>query len=121
MLLGEGVPAGKISDAVLERRDAVAREEGERIRLLVGATEILEQVLEACDSRVDEAAGTKGRIRCMRGFEAFDAAARFCRGYDELRNHLRIRSRHRQHVPANRRRLLHLRRATAVLAVLQAA
>ncbi len=65
--------------------------------------------------------GIKGRIRCMRGFKAFDAAARFCRGYDELRTHLRTRSRHGQHVPANRRRLLHLRRATAALAVLQAA
>jgi transposase-like protein len=65
--------------------------------------------------------GIKGRIRCMRGFMDFEAAARFCRGYDELRNHLRIRSRHGQHVPANRRRLLHLRRAKAALAVLQAA
>ena len=65
--------------------------------------------------------GIKGRIRCMRGFGAFEAAARFCRGYDELRNHLRIRSRHCQHVPANRRRLLRLGRATAALAILQAA
>ena len=33
----------------------------------------------------------------------------------------RVRPRHDQHVPANRRRLLHLRRATAVLTILQAA
>jgi transposase-like protein len=65
--------------------------------------------------------GIKGRIRCMRGFKAFEAAVRLCRGYDELRNHLRIRSRHCQHVSANRRRLLHLLRATAALAILQAA
>jgi putative transposase len=65
--------------------------------------------------------GIKGRIRCMRGFKAFSAAERFCRGYDELRDFLRLRTRHRQHVPANRRRLLHLRRATAVLTILQAA
>ncbi|WP_376093881.1 IS6 family transposase [Roseomonas sp. CCTCC AB2023176] len=65
--------------------------------------------------------GINGRIRCMRGFGAFEAAARFCRGYDELRSHLRTRSRHAQHVPANRRRLLHLRRATAALAILRAA
>ena len=64
--------------------------------------------------------GVKGRIRCMRGFKDFGAAARFCRGYDELRAFLRLRTRHRQHVPANRRRLLHFRRATAVLAILQA-
>ena len=57
----------------------------------------------------------------MRGFKEFGAADRFCRGYDELRAFLRLRTRHNQHVPANRRRLLHLRRASAVLAILQAA
>jgi transposase-like protein len=65
--------------------------------------------------------GVKGRIRCMRGFKVFGAAERFCRGYDELRAFLRCRHRHNQHVPANRRRLLHLRRATTVLTILQAA
>jgi putative transposase len=65
--------------------------------------------------------GLKGRIRCMRGFKGFGAADRFCRGYDELRAFLRLRTRHNQPVPANRRRLLHLRRASAVLAILQAA
>jgi transposase-like protein len=65
--------------------------------------------------------GIKGRIRCMRGFKAFHAAERFCRGYDELRAFLRLRTRHNQHVSASRRRLLHLRRATTVLAILQAA
>ena len=64
--------------------------------------------------------GVKGRIRCMRGFKSFDSAERFCRTYDELRNFLRLQARHNQHVPANRRRLLHLRRATAVLAILEA-
>jgi putative transposase len=65
--------------------------------------------------------GIKGRIRCMRGFKAFGAAERFCRGYDELRAFLRIRTHHRQPVSANRRRLLHLRRTTTVLTILQAA
>lgn len=65
--------------------------------------------------------GVKGRIRCMRGFKEVSAAGRFCRGYDELRAFLRLRTRHNQHVPANRRRLLHLRRATTVLAILRAA
>jgi putative transposase len=65
--------------------------------------------------------GIKGRIRCMRGFKAFEAAERFCRGYDELRAFVRIRTRHRQPVSANRRRLLHLRRTTTVLTILQAA
>jgi len=65
--------------------------------------------------------GIKGRVRCMRGFKSFASAERFCRSYDELRNFLRPRTRHRQHVPANRRRLLHRRRAATALAILEAA
>jgi putative transposase len=65
--------------------------------------------------------GVKGRTRCMRGFKSFASAERFCRGYDELRNFLRPRTRHNQHIPANRRRLLHLRRASSALAMLEAA
>jgi transposase-like protein len=65
--------------------------------------------------------GIKGRIRCLRGFKSFTSADRFCRAYDELRNHLRPRTRHNQSVSASRCRLLHLRRATAALAVLGAA
>jgi putative transposase len=65
--------------------------------------------------------GVKGRIRCMRAFGSFASAEHFCRGYDELRDFLRPRTRHNQHVPADRRRLLHLRRATAALAILEAA
>jgi transposase-like protein len=65
--------------------------------------------------------GLKGRYRPMRGFKCPRSAARFCRGYDELRNHLRLRSRHNQHVPAARRRLQFLRRTMTVLAILEAA
>ena len=65
--------------------------------------------------------GIKGRIRCMRGFKGFRSAERFCRSHDELRDFLRLRARHNQHVPATRRRRLHLRRATAALAILVAA
>ena len=65
--------------------------------------------------------GVKGRIRCMRGFKSFVSAERFCRSHDELRDFLRPRTRHNQRVPAARRRLLHLRRATAALAILEAA
>jgi hypothetical protein len=57
----------------------------------------------------------------MRSFKSFASAARFCRSYDEIRDFLRLRTRHNQHVPASRRRLLHLCRATAVLAILEAA
>jgi transposase-like protein len=65
--------------------------------------------------------GLEGRYRPMRGFEYPRSAARFCRGHDELRNVLRPRSRHDQHVPADRRRVLLLRRAATVLAILEAA
>ena len=44
--------------------------------------------------------GIKGRIQCMRGFKEHGAADRFCREHDELRNFLRSRSRHNQHVSA---------------------
>jgi len=57
----------------------------------------------------------------MRGFKSFTSAERFCRSHDELRGLLRRRASHRQHVPANRQRLLHLRRAATVLAILEAA
>ncbi len=62
--------------------------------------------------------GVKGRTRCMRGFKSFGAAGRFCRGYDELRNSLRPRTRHNQPVPACRLRLLHFRRANAAVTAL---
>jgi transposase-like protein len=65
--------------------------------------------------------GVKGRTRCMRGFKSFASAERFCRSHDELRDFLRPRTHHNQPVPASRRRLLHLRRATAALAILEAA
>ena len=65
--------------------------------------------------------GLKGRYRPMRGFKSPRSAARFCRGYDELRNHLRPRTRHHQHISAARRRLQFLRRTVSVLAILEAA
>ena len=57
----------------------------------------------------------------MRGFKSFDSAERFCRSYDELRDFLRPATRHNQPIPASRRRLIHLRRATSALAILEAA
>jgi hypothetical protein len=57
----------------------------------------------------------------MRGFKSFASAERFCRCHDELRDFLRSHARHNQHVPASRRRRLHLRRAAAALAILEAA
>ena len=65
--------------------------------------------------------GIKGRYRSMRGFKCPRSAARFCRAYDELRNFLRPRSRHHQHVPADPRRLRFLRRTVTVLGILETA
>ncbi len=65
--------------------------------------------------------GIKGRIRCMRGFKDHDAADRFCREHDELRDLLRARSRHDQHVPASRRRSRFLRKAGIALDILRTA
>jgi transposase-like protein len=62
----------------------------------------------------------KGRYRPMRGFKHPRSAARFCRAHDELRDFFRPRSRHHQHIPADRRRLLPLRRTVAVLGILEA-
>jgi transposase-like protein len=65
--------------------------------------------------------GIKGRIQCMRGFKERSAAARFCREQDELRNFLRSRSRHNQHVSAIRRRCRFLRHARIAMRIMQAA
>ena len=63
----------------------------------------------------------KGRNRCMRGFKEHDAAERFCRGYDDLRNFLRSRSRHNQYVPATRRRRRFLRHARIAIGIMRSA
>ena len=65
--------------------------------------------------------GIKGRIRCMRGFKTHDAADRFYREHDELRDFLRARSRHNQRVPAPRRRNRFLRNARIAFGILQTA
>jgi putative transposase len=65
--------------------------------------------------------GIKGRYQPMRGFKCPRSADRFCRGYDELRNLLRPRSRPHQQVSANDRRLRFIRRTATVMAILEAA
>ena len=65
--------------------------------------------------------GIKGRIRCMRGFKEHEAADRFCREHDELRNFRRSRSRHNQYIPAARRRRHFLHNARIAIGVMQIA
>ena len=65
--------------------------------------------------------GIKGRYRPMRGLKCVRSAARFCQGYDELRNFLRPRPSHHQPFSANHRRLHVLCAATTAISILQAA
>jgi putative transposase len=57
----------------------------------------------------------------MLGVKCPRAAARFCRGHDELRHYLRPRTRRNQHVPALQRRVQFLCRSVTVLGILEAA
>ncbi len=65
--------------------------------------------------------GIKDRYRPMRGFKSIIPAGRFCRAFDELRNFLRVRAFHRQHVCADRRRLRQMRRTATALGILETA
>jgi hypothetical protein len=58
--------------------------------------------------------GIKGRYRSMRGFKNFDAAHRFCRAFDEVRNFLRPTSYINQNVSLARRRVIHVQRVAAL-------
>ena len=66
--------------------------------------------------------GIKQRYRPLRGFGAFDSAARFCRAYDELRNFYRP-SRKRGHVVSlsDRRKIHQAKTACLTNLILQAA
>ncbi|GLR77432.1 IS6 family transposase (plasmid) [Azospirillum oryzae] len=58
--------------------------------------------------------GVKGRTRPMRGFKSPISAARFCRAHDEVRSFLRPATRRKQHIPAARRRAIHVQRVAAL-------
>jgi transposase-like protein len=63
--------------------------------------------------------GIKGRIRCMRGFQSHDAAARFCREHGELRDLLRSRRHHNQTISASSRRSRFSKGARIALNIMQ--
>jgi putative transposase len=51
----------------------------------------------------------------MRGFKNFDAAHRFCRAFDEVRNFLRSSATYiNQNVSLARRRVIHVQRVAAL-------
>jgi hypothetical protein len=54
----------------------------------------------------------------MRGFKEHEAANRFCREYDELRNFLRSRSRHNQRIPETHRRRHFLQHARIAMGIM---
>jgi putative transposase len=56
----------------------------------------------------------KGRYRPMRGFQTHLSAARFCRAHDEVRDFFRPATRRKEHVPAARRRAIHVQRVAAL-------
>jgi hypothetical protein len=63
----------------------------------------------------------KGRYGPMRGFKSHESASRFCRSFDELRNHLQARSRRSRNLPTNARRHRFLTRGIVALRILEAA
>ena len=57
----------------------------------------------------------------MRGFKNFDAAHRFCRAFDEIRNFLRSTCYINQSVSLARRRVIHVQRVAALRDLISAA
>ncbi|EWY35939.1 hypothetical protein N825_32075 [Skermanella stibiiresistens SB22] len=56
----------------------------------------------------------KGRYQPMRGFQTHTSAFRFCLAHDEVRDFLRPGTRRKEHVPAARRRAIHVQRVAAL-------
>jgi putative transposase len=56
----------------------------------------------------------KGRYQPMRGFQTHTSAARFCQAHDEVRDFFRPATRRKEHVPAARRRAIHVQRVAAL-------
>ena len=65
--------------------------------------------------------GIKQRIHPMCGFKRFVSAERFCRGYEEVRNFLRTRSRRNEAVSLAWQRALHVARMRILMATLAVA
>jgi transposase-like protein len=65
--------------------------------------------------------GIERRYRPMRGFKSHDPAARFCRGFDELRNYLYPRSRRSRNIPTTSRHHRFLTHGIIALRIMEAA
>ena len=49
-----------------------------------------------------------------KAYQTHTSAARFCRAHDEVRDFLRPATRRKEHVPAARRRAIHVQRVAAL-------
>jgi putative transposase len=65
--------------------------------------------------------GIKGRYGPMRGLKSQESASRFCRCFDERRNHLQARSRLSRNLPTNARRHRFLTRGIVTRRILEVA
>ena len=65
--------------------------------------------------------GSRDDTGRMRGFKSHESASRFCRWFDELRNHLQARSRRSRNLPTNARCRRFLTRGIVALHILEAA
>jgi len=65
--------------------------------------------------------GVKGRYRPMRGLKECDAAQRFCRAFEEIRNFLRSASYINQDISLAHRRAIHVQRVAALQDLISAA
>jgi transposase-like protein len=75
-----------------------------------------------CDHTIEQDhRGIKQRYYPMRGFGSFNAAARFCTAHDELRDHLRVRTRMHETVSLAEQRCRFQEQWVEVWALLQAA
>jgi transposase-like protein len=80
------------------------------------------QPVEYLNNRIErDHRGIKGQYGPMRGFKSHESASRFCRCFDELRNHLQARSRRSRNLPTNARRHRFLTRGIVALRILEAA
>ena len=65
--------------------------------------------------------GIKSRYDPMKGFGAFESAARFCRAYDELRNFYRPATTRNENISLSERRRIHTERTAELMRLLMAA
>src|SRR5277367_3817698 len=96
--------------------------EGTVGRSIFTATGIKHRTNQYLNNRIEQDhRGIKGRYGPMRGFKSHESPSRFCRCFDELRNHLQARSRRSRNLPTNARRHRFVTRGIIALRIMEAA